>query len=267
MSPEEIWRRYDATEARLSAPLSERMLDLAGIGPGARVLDLATGRGEPAIRAARRVSPGGRVVGVDVSEGMLRMARERADAEGVTNLELCATSAESLDGVPTASFDAALARWGLMYMSAPVAALSATRRALVRGGLFVAAVWVEPERVSYYTLPRRALERYRSVPSVDPEAPGPFHYADEERLKRDLATARLAVEHVEEMEVDVMEAETGAELVAWARAFGLARLVDDLPAPTQRAWEADLVEAAEPLRRGGVFRLGGVSRVVVARAG
>ena len=47
LTPEEIWRRYDGVESRLTAPLSERMLDLAGIRPGMRVLDLATGRGEP----------------------------------------------------------------------------------------------------------------------------------------------------------------------------------------------------------------------------
>ena len=67
LTPEEIWRRYDAVESRLTAPLSERMLDLAGIRPGMRVLDLATGRGEPALRAARRVAPDGFVVGVVVA--------------------------------------------------------------------------------------------------------------------------------------------------------------------------------------------------------
>jgi ubiquinone/menaquinone biosynthesis C-methylase UbiE len=62
---EDVWRAYDSMEVRLSAPLSERMLDVAGIGPGQRVLDLATGRGEPAIRAAHRVAPKGYVLGVD----------------------------------------------------------------------------------------------------------------------------------------------------------------------------------------------------------
>ncbi|HEY8924154.1 MAG TPA: hypothetical protein VIU64_07215, partial [Polyangia bacterium] len=59
LSPEAFFRKYGEVESRLTAPLSERMLDLAGIGPGARVLDLATGAGEPALRAARRVAPGG----------------------------------------------------------------------------------------------------------------------------------------------------------------------------------------------------------------
>ena len=157
---EEIWRRYDDAEQRLTASVSERMLDLAGLRPGMRVLDLATGRGEPAIRAAHRVGPSGSVLGVDLSEAMLQMARERAAREGLSNLELRVTSAESLDRVPLAHFHATLARWGLMYLDSPVAALLAARRAMVPRGILVAAVWAEPERVPYFTLPRQVLGKY-----------------------------------------------------------------------------------------------------------
>lgn len=264
LTAEEIWRAYDDVERRLTAPVSERMLDLAELRPGMRVLDLATGRGEPAVRAAHRVGPTGAVLGVDLSEGLLQMARERAAREGLSNLDLRVMSAESLEGVPTAHFHATLARWGLMYMDSPLAALSAARRAMVPRGVLVAAVWAEPERVSYFTLPRRVLGRYVSLPPIDPEAPGTFRYADAGRLRQDFAAAGFTIEHVEEREVDVMEAETGAELVAWARAFGLARLLNDLPEEIQQAWEAELVKEAEPLREDGFVRLGGVTRIVVA---
>ncbi|MDB4932802.1 MAG: 2-heptaprenyl,4-naphthoquinone methyltransferase [Myxococcaceae bacterium] len=78
---DEVWRTYDAAEARLTAPLCTRMLDLARVGPGMRVLDLAAGRGEPAIAAAHRVGPVGSVLGVDLSADMLAMAAERAARE------------------------------------------------------------------------------------------------------------------------------------------------------------------------------------------
>lgn len=264
LTPEEVWRRYDDTEQRLSAPLSERMLDLADLRPGMRVLDLATGRGEPAVRAAHRVGPTGTVLGVDISETMLQMARERAAREGLSNIELRAASAESLGGIPPAHFDRTLARWGLMYLDSPVAALSAARRAMVPRGVLVAAVWAEPERVSYFTLPRRVLGKYVSLPPIEPEAPGTFRYADVGRIHRDFTAAGLTIEHVEEQEVAVMEAETGEELVAWTRAFGLTRLMNGLPEEIQRAWEAELVRAAEPLWQDGRVRLGGVTRIVVA---
>jgi ubiquinone/menaquinone biosynthesis C-methylase UbiE len=265
-TPEQVWRTYDGAERRLTASLSERMLDLAGLRPGMRVLDLATGRGEPAVRAAHRVGPTGSVLGVDCSESMLQMARERAAFEGLSNLSLRVANVESLEGVEAAHFHATLARWCLMYLDAPVAALEAARRAMVPGAFLVAAVWAEPERVPYFTLPRRLLEKYRAVPPIDPGAPGTFRYADARQLRLDLAAAGFTVEHVEELEVDVMEAETGAELVAWTRAFGLTRLLNDLPEELQEAWEADLVRETEPLRRNGHLRLGGVTRVVVARS-
>jgi ubiquinone/menaquinone biosynthesis C-methylase UbiE len=169
------------------------MVDLAGLGPGMSVLDLATGRGEPAILAAHRVTPGGCVLGIDCSASMLEMARERASREGASNLELRVSNAESLDGMPTARFHATLVRWGLMYMDSPVAALVAARRAMVPPGVLVAAVWAEPERVSYFTLPRRVLERYRPLPPIDPESPGTFRYADLDRLRRDLSLAGFRV--------------------------------------------------------------------------
>jgi SAM-dependent methyltransferase len=264
LTTEEVWREYDRTEARLTAPVSERMVDLAGLRPGMFVLDLATGRGEPAIMAAQRVRPGGSVLGIDCSASMLEMARERASSEGASNLELCVSRAESLEGVPTAHFHATLVRWGLMYMDSPVAALAAARRAMVPHGVLVAAVWAGPEQVSYFTLPRRALERYRRLPEIDPESPGTFRYADPDRLHRDLSLAGFRVDRIEEMDVPVMEAETGSELIEWARAFGLTRLLNDLPDEVQQAWEDDLVRAAEPLRTNGIIRLGGVTRIVVA---
>src|SRR5690349_10739164 len=101
-------------EARLTSPLSRRMIDRAGLRPGQRVLDLATGRGEPAVPAAQRVAPNGWVVGIDTSQAMLDMARQRAENEGVTNLELRVMDAASLKDLKTASFDAVLSRWGLM---------------------------------------------------------------------------------------------------------------------------------------------------------
>ncbi len=265
-TPEEVWRIYDATEARLSAPLSERMMALAGLRPGMRVLDIATGRGEPAVRVARAVAPGGSVLGVDVSASMLGMAKERAAREGVTNLELRVASAETLEGV--GPFDATFARWGLMYMDAPVAALTAARRAMAPGGALVAALWASPEAASFFTLPRRVLERYRAPtePDVTADAPGTFRYADPARFERDLAKAGLASTHVEELEVAVMEAATDAELVAWTRAFGLTRLMQGLSEEVQRSWERDFVAAAAPLRKDGFVRLGGVTRLVVASA-
>lgn len=264
-SAADIWRKYDGMERRLTAALSQRMLDLAGLATGMNVLDIATGRGEPAIPAAKRVAPTGRVLGVDVSGAMLQMARERADAEGVANLELRVTPAESLDGVPSEYFDASLARWGLMYFSSPLDALRAIHRALIPGRVLVAALWAQPHRVPYYALPRKILEKYRALPTIDFDAPGVFRYAHVDTIFRDFAAAGLTVEHIEECDSRIMEAESEDDLIAWVRAFGFERLVNDLPAAIQAAWAADLVQETRALSASGDLALGGVTRIVVAR--
>lgn len=263
---EAIWRAYDATEARLTAGVSARMVALAGLRPGQRVLDLATGRGEPALAAARQVAPTGLVVGVELDPRMVAMARERAAREGVTNLELHVGDAQRLDAIAPAAFDAVLVRWALMYMNDPIAALTEARRALVPDGALVAALWAEPERVDYASLPRRLLARHAALPPIDFDVPGTFRYADPLRIERDFARAGFAIERCDELTIAVMEAATDAELIAWARAFGMNRLLAPLSPAVQAEWERDLVAACAPLRRDGFVRLGGTTRLVVARA-
>jgi ubiquinone/menaquinone biosynthesis C-methylase UbiE len=265
LSPEGFFRKYDGIESRLTAALSERMLDLAGIGPGMRVLDLATGAGEPALRAARRVAPDGLVVGLELDNGVLEIARGKALQSGISNLDLRSADAAVPHEVPSNWFHAVTVRWGLMYMSAPVAALVNAHKALLPTGVLVAALWAEPDRVPYYTLPRRLLERYRPVPGLDLEAPGPFRYADLERITHDFAGAGFSVDHVEEMEVTVFEAEVEVEMVDWVRALGLNRLLNALPKDDQRAWELDLASELRRMAVGGSLRLGGSTRIVRAR--
>jgi ubiquinone/menaquinone biosynthesis C-methylase UbiE len=260
-SAEAFWRRYDALEVRLTAAVSERMLELASLRPGLRVLDLATGRGEPAIRAAHRVAPGGSVLGLDADAALLALSHARAEREGVANLELRATDACRPEGLSEASFDAALCRWGLMYLPAPVDALVAAHHALRPGAPLVAALWAEPERVSWATVPRQVLARFRALPPLDLEAPGAFHYADVARFERDLAQAGFGLQHAEELETPVVEAETPDGVARWARELGGARSLGDAE---QDAWEAELAREVEKL--GPPFRLGGVTRLVVAVA-
>ena len=150
-------------------------------------------------------------------------------------------------------------------MRDPVAALRNAWSASKGKGVLVAALWAEPERVQYFTAPRRVLERYRAVPVVDPEAPGTFRYAEMGRVHRDFELAGWTVDHVEEREIPVFEAEASADVVAWARAMGLTRLLNELPDGQQRAWESEFAEEMERSRGDGVIRIGGVTRIVRAR--
>jgi ubiquinone/menaquinone biosynthesis C-methylase UbiE len=264
-SYEDIWRKYDSVEQHLSAQLSERMLELGKLRPGMHVLDLATGRGEPAIPAAMRVSPGGDVVGVDIDSSMLQIAREKANLEGASNLEFIVSDIETLDGVPSRFFDVAFARWGLMYLQRPVQALRVVRRLLAPNGMLVAAVWTDPDQASFFKLPRTALSNIVSRQLACNDGPGTFYYSDLDRLTRDLQAAGFDVKYTEILEVDVIEVKSDDELIAWARVFGMSELLQELSGSEQSAWERELISNAEPHRtEEGNIRLGGLTRLVVA---
>ncbi len=267
LSPEEFWRRYDGMESRLTAGVSERMLELAGLGPDMHVLDLASGRGEPALRAAQRVGPAGRVLAVEQSLPMLQMARDKAKALGLTNLDFRAASAESVEGLPESHFHLATIRWGLMYMASPRAALATVRRALLPSGVLVVALWAEPERVPYVTLPRTLLQKYRALPALAADAPGPLRYAELETIARDFTASGFTLEVVEEMEVSVVEARSSGEVIDWILALGLGLLLNSLPPQDRQAWENDCTAELEKRRSDGVVGLGGVTRLVRARLG
>src|SRR5215470_5906029 len=120
------WQRRWVAFERDAQPLSDRLMELAHIAPGQRVLDVATGIGEPAMTAARRVGPAGSVVAIDQAAEMLAVALERMQAGGVENIEFVEGDAETLVVEP-ASFDAVVSRWGLLFFQDPVAALTRFR--------------------------------------------------------------------------------------------------------------------------------------------
>src|ERR1700686_4378331 len=131
----EGWKRWWPTFERAAQTVNDRLVELASVRAGNRVLDIATGSGEPALTAARAVGDSGRIVAVDMSPGMLAIARERIDAAGLTTVELVESDAESLRLDPH-SFDAVLCRWGLMFMPDLDTVVRAMHRALKPGGGF-----------------------------------------------------------------------------------------------------------------------------------
>jgi ubiquinone/menaquinone biosynthesis C-methylase UbiE len=143
--------RYDSCTTRAFAPFSEKLLALARLQSGQRVLDVATGGGVAALMAAGLVGPGGRVVGVDLSEAMIALARQKADHGAVTNVEFGPMDAEHLQ-FPPDSFDVVLCALGLMLFPQPVNALLEMRRVLKTGGTAVLSVFGRGSRVALRAL-------------------------------------------------------------------------------------------------------------------
>ena len=167
------WRRWTPTLDRWYGVATRRMLDLARIQPGQRVLDIAAGAGEPALSAAERVGAGGYVLATDISEGIVELALQVARERGLKQMEVRAMDGEKLD-LPDASFDAVLCRLGLMYMPHPVTALREWRRALRPGGRVAVAVFSTPDRNSWGAIPASIIRRRAQLPPPVPGQPGPF---------------------------------------------------------------------------------------------
>jgi len=164
------WEAWNATYSVHWRPVTEHLVRAAQISSSMTVLDLATGTGEPALVAAERVRPGGRVVGIDSSPGMLAVCRRIARAAGADNLELRDMDMQSL-GFPDGSFDAVLCSFGLMAARDPVRVLAEVRRVLKPRARFAVSVWDEPSRNPLLTTVMGALPvvRGEGVPvATDP---------------------------------------------------------------------------------------------------
>src|SRR3954470_12736435 len=105
------WKDWSEFNDSADRHISERLVEMAGVEPGSRVLDVAAGYGEPSLTAARKAGAEGAVVATDISPEMLGLGRERAGEAGVENIEFVRSDAASLE-FPDASFDAAVSRWG-----------------------------------------------------------------------------------------------------------------------------------------------------------
>jgi SAM-dependent methyltransferase len=132
----------------LLAGVQDELLALAPPAPGSTVLDVACGTGVVTAAAARAVGPTGRVIGIDLSEQMVRSAARRLQALGHDRAEALRMDAEQL-ALPDASVDTAICALGLMYLPDPDAALREMHRVLRPGGQALLAVWGERVRCGW----------------------------------------------------------------------------------------------------------------------
>jgi ubiquinone/menaquinone biosynthesis C-methylase UbiE len=168
--------------------VNDRLIALAHVTPSQRVLDIATGAGDPALTVARVVGPTGSVVGIDQAPQMLAAARTRAAEAGLSNVTFIEGNAQTLD-LPPQSFDAVVSRWGLMFFLPLVPALEGFRRVLRPGGYLAAAVWGAPQQVPLISASCAAVMGQLGRPLPPPDAPGPFNLAHPDKLAQSMTEA------------------------------------------------------------------------------
>jgi ubiquinone/menaquinone biosynthesis C-methylase UbiE len=173
----EAWRKWHQKMAVQLQAMSDALLEAAGIQPGQRVLDLASGTGLPALDIARVVGPTGRVTATDLSGAMIEIVRSNASEACITNLDLRVLDAETELPFPDACFNAVTSRPGAMYFIDFPATLREVRRVLKPGARAAFAVWGPPDQGTYVEGVLGPFFRRVTLPDLPPDAPNPFRFA------------------------------------------------------------------------------------------
>ncbi len=184
------WGRVADRVRDWAIELSATMVDALALQPGQRVLELAAGPGDTGFMAAELVAPGGTLICSDGAEAMLEVARQRAAAQGISNVEFRQLELEWID-LPTADVDAVLCRWGIMLVVDSEAAAHEIRRVLKPGGRAALAVWDQPARNPWTTIAGDALIELGFAEPPDPDEPGMFKLAGDGVLRELLESAGL----------------------------------------------------------------------------
>ena len=174
---------------RVVVPFGAAALKASAPKPGEHVIDIGCGCGDTAIDIARMVGPTGSVLGVDVSQPMLEVARARGVSVNCPQLSFCEGDASTIQ-LP-ANIDLLFSRFGVMFFSRPSAAFRHLRKSLRTGGRCVFVCWRPPRDNPWAMTPLSAARQALDItpPQSDPEAPGPFAFADEGRLRTILSDA------------------------------------------------------------------------------
>ena len=211
------WKEWWVSIEKGSQKLSQRLVELAEIKPGQRVLDIATGIGEPSITAAKVVGTGGHVFATDISRQMLAIAKERATFLRLQDIiEFKETDAENLD-LANSSFDAALCRWGLMLFPDLDTVIGKIYSSLVSGGRFAAAVWADATKVPIINLATKIIGSEVQMSVTPLGVPNPFSLSDTNKLENSLARARFRDIHID-TEIVTFEFESGGDYCRYCQA-------------------------------------------------
>jgi SAM-dependent methyltransferase len=222
------------------------MLDMAGVGLGSRVLDVAAGAGDQTLHAAKRVGPSGFVLATDISSKILEFAQQNALSKGYQNVSTRVLDGENLDVEP-ASFDAAISRVGLIYFPDRQKALTGMHKALKPGGRLGAIVYSTADRNQFFSIPVSIIRRRANLPPPAPGQPGPFSLGGEGVLRE--ALTRAGFQNVQERRVPApLKMKSAAECLRFEKeSFGALHTM--LAALDQTGKEAAWHEIESDLRQ------------------
>ena len=238
---------------------------MAALAPrgGERLIDIGCGCGATALELARRVGTGGSVLGVDISAPMLAVARERAAAAGLTQARFLQADAQVHAFEPA---DGAFSRFGVMFFEDPVAAFANIRRGLAGGGRVAFVCWRALALNPWMTVPMAAVLPLLPAPPTAPPpgAPGPFAFADRDRLAGILKDAGFADISIEPLDAKVAWGDLDVATRLALRLGPVAGIVRENPQLAEAMAAAIRTALAAHAGEAGI-RLDSASWIVAAR--
>jgi SAM-dependent methyltransferase len=261
------WTHRHAAQDILLAPVSRLLIDRARAKPGERILDVGCGCGSTSAALAREVGPSGAVLGVDISAPMLALAG-KLKQEGLP-LDFALADATVYPFDP-ASFDVLVSRFGVMFFAEPAVSFAHMRRALRPSGRVAFACWREPRDNPWMMAPLQAVYQHvPKLPPLQPDDPGPFAFASEERVNRILGEAGYKGIAMERCDLSLDIAVGGGLEAAVNSALEIgpsSRALDGQPAEVREAARTSVRELLVPLVQGERVPLPGSIWIVTARA-
>jgi enediyne biosynthesis protein CalE5 len=260
------WRKWNDLIDSHAGPISERLVELAGVEPGSRVIDIACGYGEPSLTAAGAAGAEGAVVATDISPEMLAYGRERAQAAGIDNIEFVESAAIDLD-YPADSFDAALSRWGIIFDPDGEGAAARVRGFLKPGARMAISSWGTPDQVPFLSIPMRTAMTRLDVPPPPPGTPGPLSRPTPEALGGLLEGGGFSDVEVEQADI-TFEWESPEEFTTFIKEIAppISGMINPHPPEVQEeTWQA-ITDAVRDAAGDGPVRLSNVVLMAAGRA-
>ena len=210
--------KWKAKSAAMGRAVTEALVERAAPKPGMKVLDLASGTGEPAITLASRVGPEGHVTALDLSAELLEIADERARERGLTNFSTRQADAHDLP-FPGRSFDLATSRFGVMFFADCGKALRELHRVLKPSARACFVAW-GPFEQPYWSSMMGLVVKHVAGPALVPGGPDPFKFAQPGSLSAELRKAGFSA--VEEETKTVPWTWPGSAEEVWEQVQGVS---------------------------------------------
>lgn len=198
----DIWvERQNAMDTMLS-PLGEAALNKLNFNEEENVLDIGCGCGHTTLNIAKRIGPSGNVTGLDISEPMLKRAKESAVEMSITNTLFKCVDVQTED-LGDQIYSAAFSRFGVMFFEDSIAAFKNINKSLISGGYLSFVCWQSPAVNPWQSLFIQEVKKFLDLPSPPPRSPGPFAFMESEYVSSILEESKFQDITIEGHEAEV----------------------------------------------------------------